>query len=688
MSSTRKRNVLLITVDQMRYPRLRDGGGMAPDLKQVLSFQPLQADNSYAQYFPGFQRLRRNAVVMRQHMIGTSACVPSRALIYTGQYGTKTRVVETDSLYKYGSDPNFPWLNPKAIPTMGDWFRAAGYSTHYFGKWDLSYVDGPGPGHGDLNPWGFADWKMSAPDAQGGQLNQLGVYRDSGYVDMVETFLRRKAMNYESASPTPQPWLCVTSLVNPHDIASAYPLSWWMPDSLGKVPCVQTATSDTPSVRPIPSQGDRSNPLPGGRLRVPLNPRGFPQDCFSLPDTYAEDLATKPSCQFDYSYKMGLALKSRRPPDQREYWTLPFQLQDQADAWSLAFGQFYAYCHTLADTQIQRVLHALDETGLADDTLVVFLSDHGEYGVAHGGMVEKWHTAYDEILHVPFLVSAPWLNASAEQIRYVDQLTSHIDVLPTLLGLSGIEVDTLAPPAPPGQSWEPIAGQTYEPLPGADLTAVIENPSKPVVSPDGSLREGVLFISDDTITEYLKASRPHRRSRSIVPRWISCANRACHCSLDRSPSPATSAAPEPTTGNWRAISTHSIAPPINGSSTTCRPTPPSRTTWCTGMRPASRSFVPIACRIQVHRKSHNCSRSSIACSSSWQPWKSSIWAIPIRSWKPLRCPNWLDAPRAGWLKCPRSGHVLPRGLVRIGIRTSSDCGQGNDDDSRWSGPAW
>ncbi|MCB1589627.1 MAG: sulfatase-like hydrolase/transferase, partial [Xanthomonadales bacterium] len=93
MSSTRKRNVLLITVDQMRYPRLRDGGGMAPDLKQVLSFQPLQADNSYAQYFPGFQRLRRNAVVMRQHMIGTSACVPSRALIYTGQYGTKTRVV-------------------------------------------------------------------------------------------------------------------------------------------------------------------------------------------------------------------------------------------------------------------------------------------------------------------------------------------------------------------------------------------------------------------------------------------------------------------------------------------------------------------------------------------------------------------------------------------------------------------
>lgn len=499
MASSPK-NVLIITVDQMRYPRLRDAGGMAADLKQVLSFQPLQPDNAYARYFPGFQRLRQNAVVMRQHIIGTSACVPSRALIYTGQYGTRTRVLETDSLYKYGSDPNFPWLHPRAIPTMGDWFRAIGYSTHYFGKWDLSYVDGPGPDHGDLNPWGFADWKLSVPDAQGGQLNQLGVYRDPGYADLVEGFLKRKAMNYETATANPQPWLCVASLVNPHDIASAYPLSWWMPEDID-APSVQTADASVPRVRPIPAKGARSNPLPGGRTQVALNPRGFPQDCFSLPETYAEDLASKPACQFDYSYKMGLALKSRRPPDQREYWSLPFQIQPDADQWSTAFGQFYAYCHTLADAQIERILRTLDESGLAEDTLVVFLSDHGEYGVAHGGMVEKWHSAYEEILHVPFLVSAPWLNP-ADEIRYVDQLTSHIDVLPTLLGLVGI--DTSARDSI-GQS---IPDQTYEPLPGADLSPVIHDPTQSVTTANGSARQGVLFISDDTITEYLKGEQP------------------------------------------------------------------------------------------------------------------------------------------------------------------------------------
>lgn len=51
--SNAAKNILIITVDQMRYPRLQDQGGMAAALKQVLALQPLDADNPYAQYFPG-----------------------------------------------------------------------------------------------------------------------------------------------------------------------------------------------------------------------------------------------------------------------------------------------------------------------------------------------------------------------------------------------------------------------------------------------------------------------------------------------------------------------------------------------------------------------------------------------------------------------------------------------------------
>jgi arylsulfatase A-like enzyme len=53
-------------------------------------------------------KLRQNAVVLRNHTIAASACTPSRAVIYTGQYGTRTGVTQTDGLFKNGDAPNFP----------------------------------------------------------------------------------------------------------------------------------------------------------------------------------------------------------------------------------------------------------------------------------------------------------------------------------------------------------------------------------------------------------------------------------------------------------------------------------------------------------------------------------------------------------------------------------------------------
>jgi len=49
----------------------------------------------------------------------------------TGQYGPRTGVTQTDGLFKSGDARNFPWLRANGAPTIGDWFRALGYSTHY-----------------------------------------------------------------------------------------------------------------------------------------------------------------------------------------------------------------------------------------------------------------------------------------------------------------------------------------------------------------------------------------------------------------------------------------------------------------------------------------------------------------------------------------------------------------------------
>ncbi|MBM7093016.1 hypothetical protein JTP67_31840, partial [Streptomyces sp. S12] len=54
-----------------------------------------------------------------------------------------------------------------------------------------------------------------------------------------------------------------------------------------------------------------SNPPTAGSLRLALNPQGFPQDNAAVPPSLEETLANKPDCQFDYAYKMGLALASK-----------------------------------------------------------------------------------------------------------------------------------------------------------------------------------------------------------------------------------------------------------------------------------------------------------------------------------------------------------------------------------------
>jgi arylsulfatase A-like enzyme len=51
----------------------------------------------------------------------------------------------------------------------------------------------------------------------------------------------------------------------------------------------------------------------------------------------------------------------------------------------LAYRRLYDYLHKLVDRAIGRILEALDESGVANDTIVVFTSDHGNLLGIHGG---------------------------------------------------------------------------------------------------------------------------------------------------------------------------------------------------------------------------------------------------------------------------------------------------------------
>jgi arylsulfatase A-like enzyme len=101
------------------------------------------------------------------------------------------------------------------------------------------------------------------------------------------------------------------------------------------------------------------------------------------------------------------------------------------------------------DAQMGRLLETLDRLGYSEDTIVVFTSDHGDHLRSHGyGTEEDWWwmhdsmsgskgTPYEESIHVPFVLRYPGrVKAGARTSR----LFCSVDIMPTLLGLCGIEI--------------------------------------------------------------------------------------------------------------------------------------------------------------------------------------------------------------------------------------------------------
>ena len=84
------------------------------------------------------------------------------------------------------------------------------------------------------------------------------------------------------------------------------------------------------------------------------------------------------------------------------------------------------------DTAIGGLLSELEQRGLKENTVVVFLSDHGEEFMDHGKLLHGY-TVYEEQLHVPLVIRAPGLKPDV-----VDRVTRQGDVLPTLLDLLGL----------------------------------------------------------------------------------------------------------------------------------------------------------------------------------------------------------------------------------------------------------
>lgn len=154
----------------------------------------------------------------------------------------------------------------------------------------------------------------------------------------------------------------------------------------------------------------------------------------------------------------------------------------------------YYACTSFVDHQLGRLLDGLEANGVADNTIVVVIGDHG----FHLGDHLKWgkHTPFEQAARLPFLLKAPGWHATGIQS---DSPVTLLDLYPTLCEMAGLPLpEQPLPPALQAQH-----GAATLPLRGKSLTPVLADPS-------ADLRFGAITTYRNGPYGYSYRTRTHR----------------------------------------------------------------------------------------------------------------------------------------------------------------------------------
>lgn len=435
-------------------PNGRDAAGKPPYnvilvIVDQRSYQ-LFAGNDYS--LPAIDTLARHGVTFRNHYTASAMCSPSRAAFLTGQPPQVNGV--TDQMeYDFVTS-----LSPK-LPNMGSVLKGLGYKSAYFGKFEMDkQILRPKPSLNYstvLQPYGFDDFSAGG---------DIGSSAESGFDN--DAFIAGESVrwlreNAHESRRTGKPFFMVASFVNPHDIMYANA------NVLGQ-PAVQKGVT----ARSIP-------PLPTDAIYQK-------KWSFTLPASLQESLTAPgmPNALLEY---------------QKGWWGWSGVIPtDRKDMWNVFYNY---YLNTIQDNarDIQQLVDAINDMDLWKDTVIIFTSDHGEMAGAHGGLKGKGPFAYEANAHVPLIIDDPAGKAGTS----CTALTSHLDLLPTILGLTGLPADKR--PA------------TVKALPGRDFSALLADPQKAGAQ---AVRPGVLFnyLGLSTVDgDYLKALMTSGQMRQPEP---------------------------------------------------------------------------------------------------------------------------------------------------------------------------
>jgi arylsulfatase A-like enzyme len=339
---------------------------------------------------PNIDRLANEGMRLDAMFAANSICTPSRASIMTGQYSHVNGVKTLKDDFDRDRD------------NLAKRLQGAGYQTAMVGKWHLhtepsgfdyyNVLPGQGLYHDPKLKEIGDEWK---DHARGGKVYE-------GYVSDVITDV---ALEWLEGREQEQPFFLMLHHKAPHGL--------WEPAKRH-----ETAFADIDIPEPD-SLFNRGNHGPG-------------QDVI---------IDGKKGQQFGSSVSRRMEGRGLVTRMLKEDWpTGPLELDgyDWKEVTSAAYQKYLKeYLRTLVavDENVGRVLDYLDETGLAENTIVIYTSDQGMLLGEHDYYDKRW--IYEESIQMPFVVRLPG-QIPAGSAR--DDLLTNVDITPTLLEFAGAEV--------------------------------------------------------------------------------------------------------------------------------------------------------------------------------------------------------------------------------------------------------
>ncbi len=328
---------------------------------------------------PFLDQLAARGVRFGRCYVPNPICSPSRASLFTGVLPHTHGMVDcTHTVEPYRAKFN------AELPFWTRNLQAAGYRTAYFGKWHIERT-------GQLEDFGFDVYETDfAGHAE--HCHRLGIDTGRG------RFLRSRAVQQKGYrdfllyAVTDRP----AAATRPHYLYER------------GIRFLREAARDP--ARPwalFLSTQEPHDPYVAPREmleRCESDPAAIPR-----PASFDDDLADRPAI---YRRCQGVW----RDLDWPQF--------------AEATACYHAVC-SLIDAQVGRVLAALDELGMADNTIVVYTSDHGDYMGAHRLML-KGIPAFEEAYRVPMILAGP----GVPEGRVVPRIISQMDLAPTLLALT------------------------------------------------------------------------------------------------------------------------------------------------------------------------------------------------------------------------------------------------------------